>query len=78
MQTFYFFTATLSPDGNLHTSEFPSAVREADTPLEACEQVLSSYVDKWPNAVIGPTNRVVTLNPGENNLMSFVIGKFPR
>lgn len=79
MQTFYFYAGVLDDkSGEAHTSYYPHAVREGETAREACESIVRDYREAWPNCVIGPSGRSVTLNPGNSRLMTLVIGKAPR
>jgi hypothetical protein len=78
MQAFYFYAGVLDDKtGEAHSSYYPHMVREANTPREACQKVIDTFlqVGIWPNAVIGPTGRSVTLNPGSSHLMTLTIGK---
>jgi hypothetical protein len=80
MQTYYFYHGVLGNDGSAHSATYPYMMREADTPQEACQKVIDTFhaEGKWLGAVIGPTNRVVILNPGADNIMCLTIGKAPK
>lgn len=81
MAIYYFYAGTLDDKtGEAHMSYYPHMVREGDTPAEACQKVIDTFASEgiWPNAVIGPTGRSVTLNPGNSHLMTLTIGKSPK